>query len=180
VFAEADSNNRLWLYTRERWICDYFIVSHAARMASYAGNDDIILLFSARRYKSGPPRNFLIFWGVVRHASSESIFRGLSQTIMPLRRYPENMRRSMKTNPTRQTIRGRVMHSDIRHAAPQDKKGRIQACGSCRLSWRPTLAVFSMRRFYANRHHMAMKVSRRLASMLNDITKLNNFGAVRL
>jgi hypothetical protein len=35
-------------YTRERWICDYFIVSHAARLASNAGNDEIILLLSAR------------------------------------------------------------------------------------------------------------------------------------
>jgi hypothetical protein len=37
-------------YTRERWICDYFIVRHAARMAPNAGNDEIILLFSARGY----------------------------------------------------------------------------------------------------------------------------------
>jgi hypothetical protein len=36
------------LYSRVIW--DYFIVSHAARMASNAGNDDIILLFSAREY----------------------------------------------------------------------------------------------------------------------------------
>jgi hypothetical protein len=38
-------------YTRERLIWGCFIVSHAARMASNAGNDEIILLFSAREYK---------------------------------------------------------------------------------------------------------------------------------
>jgi hypothetical protein len=39
---------RLAFYIRERWIWGCFIVSHAARMASNAGNDEIILLFSAR------------------------------------------------------------------------------------------------------------------------------------
>jgi hypothetical protein len=44
--------NGTWFYTRERWNWDYFIVSHAARMASNAGNDEIILLFSAREYNT--------------------------------------------------------------------------------------------------------------------------------
>jgi hypothetical protein len=37
-------------YNRERWIWGGFIVSHAARMASNAGNDENILLFGAREY----------------------------------------------------------------------------------------------------------------------------------
>jgi hypothetical protein len=55
VFADDGSKKRLWLYTRERWIWGCFIVGHAVRMASNAGNDEIILLLSARENKSGPP-----------------------------------------------------------------------------------------------------------------------------
>jgi hypothetical protein len=43
------------LYARERLIWDYFIVSHAARVASNAGIDEIILLFSAREYNFQKP-----------------------------------------------------------------------------------------------------------------------------
>jgi hypothetical protein len=39
-------------FTREHWILGCFIAGRAARMASNAGNNEIILLFSAREYRA--------------------------------------------------------------------------------------------------------------------------------
>jgi hypothetical protein len=51
-------------YTCDRWIWDYFIVSHAARMASNAGNDEIIFFLALASI------NAVVLFGMVLYGCS--------------------------------------------------------------------------------------------------------------